>query len=136
MKINWKRIVIAGIWSEIALFVIHLALQRKFTGITFEILDHLNFFVLMFLGGLWVVRKVESRFLLHGVLVGLVAQVLWGIVVVVLILSQMPGKQPSPDNARRLLIGFFVSLTVKVLGSAAGACVGGIRRKKPLSAQV
>jgi len=136
MKIHWKRVSIAGIWSELVLFAIYLIILQKYqhTGTMFYILSYLDFVVLMFLGGLWAARKIESRFILHGVLVGIIAQAVWIVLVIVTSLTGIAPDQILPGgNESRVFIftkSFFSMLAVKVLASAAGGYVGGRRRKK------
>jgi hypothetical protein len=136
MKINWKRVVIAGIWSELVLLAIWLT-ARKYAGSAFVIIAVLDEIGLMFLGGLWAARKIESRFVLHGVLVGLVANILFIALTAFYALILLTPTRDIPNT--HLLIGivkasYFMG-TVKMLASAAGAYVGGRRRKKLLSAQ-
>lgn len=141
MKINWKRVVIAGIWSELLLLAIYIPTIRN--AIAFPAFAILTILVLvflgpMFLGGLWVARKIESRFILHGVLVGILANVLY--VPLMSVLSRLLGSQvisqgQKMDPQVMLFLGI-IFVVLKVLGAVTGACVGGIRRKKQLSAQV
>jgi hypothetical protein len=50
-------------------------------------------FGLMLIGGLWIAHKIESRFVLHGVLAGIVANVLFVIYLFPWILrDQLPGE--------------------------------------------
>jgi hypothetical protein len=140
MTINWKRVVIAGIWSELLLLAIYIPTIRNAIAIpAFAILAILVLVFLgpMFLGGLWVARKIQSRFVLHGVLVGIWANILYFPLIAVLwrmlgrqVISQ--GREMDPQVT--LILGI-VLVVLKVLGAAAGAYVGGIRRKKVLSAQ-
>ena len=65
MTINWKRVVIAGIWSEFLLLAIYMP-AKIYAVPAFPAIAIVAMLGSMFLGGLWV----ESRFLLHGVLVG------------------------------------------------------------------
>ena len=69
MKINWKQVVIGAIWAELLLMAIYFP-AKMYSVPAFPAIAILAMVGSMFLGGLWVARKVESRFLLHGVLVG------------------------------------------------------------------
>ena len=74
MKINWGRILNAGLIAEILLlgvFQIVVALYGR--GLASSIVVRGGSFVFMLVGALWVARKIESRFILHGFLVGVVA---------------------------------------------------------------
>ncbi len=124
MKLNWKRVVIVGILSELLLLVIRVPFLR-YDGPAPWAVNLLTHFIPLFLGGLWIARKIESRFVLHGVLVGVVANLLLIVLAPLLLLL----KEPSNQQLTSLLI----SIPVKILGSTAGACVGGMRRKKQLA---
>jgi hypothetical protein len=140
MTINWKRVVMAGIWSELLLLAIYIPTIRNTIAFpTFAILAILVLVFLgpMFLGGLWVARKIQSHFVLHGVLVGIWANILY--VPLIAVLWRMMGHQVisrsrGMDPQATLILGI-IFVVLKVLGAAAGAYVGGIRRKKLLSAQ-
>jgi hypothetical protein len=126
MKLNWKRIVIAAIWSELVLFAI-FQLARRYAGSATEVIVYLDWFGLMLLGGLWVARRIDSRFILHGFLVGIFANILF---VVILLPAILGGQLPA---------GYWIealpSFVMKIAGSTAGAFIGGIRRKRRLLAQ-
>jgi hypothetical protein len=74
------------------------------------------------------VRKIESRFVLHGLLVGIVANILF---IPTILPAIWRGELDSNAWLR-----IFLSFAIKMLGAAVGAYVGGLRRKKLLSAQV
>jgi hypothetical protein len=76
MKIIWLHVVIVAFVSEIVLFFIDRLVGLLPPGSLNETLQYLNFFGLMFLGGLWIARRIESGFVLHGALVGIVANIL------------------------------------------------------------
>lgn len=125
MKLNWKRIVIAGILSELLLIAAYLPAKKYAAGsVVGIIVAVLAWFGSMFLGGLWVARKVESRFILHGLLVGIVASIVWAILEPII----MPGPQYLWMIELRAAV-------FNILVCMAGAYVGGRRRKKLLSAQ-
>jgi len=138
MKINWKRVVFAAIWSELLLLAIYVPTIRY--GMVFPAFIILAILVLvflgpLFLGGLWIARKIESRFILHGVLVGIFANVLY--VPLMRVLSLLIGRQfmsqaQKMDSQVVLILGI-IFVVLKILGAAAGACVGGMRRKKQLA---
>lgn len=76
----------------------------------------------MFLGGLWIARKIESGFVLHGALVGIVANIL---IVMLMILGTILGQLPDG-----YWIGALPSFAIKIAGSTAGAFIGGRLREK------
>ena len=124
MKINWKRVLIAAVWSEFGVAAIYVP-ARLHGGPAFVPIALLNFIVWMFLGGLWVSRRIDSRFLLHGALVGVFASVVW------FFLRSNGAARPS-----RPVRGFLGTLRlildpIKIPAAAAGAYVGGrLKRKK------
>ena len=72
---NWKRIVIAAIWSELLLIIIYVPLVRsEFDVIPIPIITASCMLVFMFLAGYWAVRGSESHFFLQGLLVGFFAR--------------------------------------------------------------
>jgi putative membrane protein (TIGR04086 family) len=126
MNINWKRVVVAAICSELLLLVIRFPFLR-YDGLGGYALNLLTHFIPLFLGGLWVARKIESRFVLHGVLVGVVANLL------LVLMAPIFMRLAEPTTER--IAGALLSIPVKILASGIGAYIGGIRRKKLLSAQ-
>jgi len=131
MNINWKRVVIAAIWSELLLFSIHfLAVKYVAPAIGIAIggtIILLNWFGMQFWGGIWITRKIDSRFILHGVLVGIVVSILF--------FPLMPIVYAQQAITLQICMTVLFSDAVKILGSTAGGYVGGRRRKKLLSAQ-
>ena len=126
MRINWKRVMVAALCSELLLLVIRFSLLR-YDGPGRYALNLATHFIPLFLGGLWVARKIESRFVLHGVLVGVVANLL--LILIAPIFMQL--AEPTTER----IAGALLSIPIKILGSGIGAYVGGRRRNKLLSAQ-
>jgi hypothetical protein len=137
MKINWKRVLIAGLWSELVAFVIYLAAFYAGPGPAWATIVILDWFSLMFLGGLWAARKIPSRFLLHGFLIAVVANIIY--ILISPIEFGMPQRAtvwatvPTGGWKTLLIIAFAVGL--KFLGCMLGAFVGGRRRNRLLSVQ-
>jgi hypothetical protein len=127
VRIHWIRVLIVGFISEIVLFALDRLVSLLPPGPLNETLEYLNWFGLMFLGGLWIARKIESGFVLHGALVGIAANIL---IVMLMILGTILGQLPD---------GYWIAalppFAIKIVGSTAGAFIGGIRRKRQLSAQ-
>lgn len=69
-------------------------------------------FVTCFLAALWVCRRIESRFILHGTLVGVVAA---------LIYIALTRGQPEP-------VAYIVAHALKLAGGACGGFVAQVRR--------
>ena len=133
MKIYWKRVLIVAICSELVLFAIYLAAIR-YTGLARDFIVYLDFLGLMFLGGLWIARNIESRFLLHGVFVGLFANILFIPLSPLILLIQPTVLQDEPTS--RIFTEIIVDCAVKIAGSTAGAIVGRrwSRKLKPVQA--
>jgi hypothetical protein len=122
MRIHWKPILITALWSELLLFAIYLA-AMQYAGAYRDIMVYLDFILLMFLGGLWVARKVESSFVLHGVLVGIFANILFIPLSPLILLIQPTVLQD--ERTSQIFIEIIVDCAVKILGSTAGGYVGG-----------
>jgi hypothetical protein len=132
MKINWKRVVTAGILFEILLTLIYIAAQ--YAGSYRVAIVLLDCFGIMFLGGLWVARKIESRFVMHGFLVGIIANLLVFPLIPILPLLRPTDVQAAIDNSGPgIVMVRLVSVILKILGSTLGAYVGGRLRKKQFS---
>jgi len=129
MKINWKRAVIAAIWSQLLLFAIHFLAVKYIgpaTGIAIgTTIILLNWFGTPFWGGLWVTRKIESRFVLHGALLGIIVSILG--------LPLIPIVYPQQAITPQIRATILLSDTLKILGSTVGGYVGGRLRKKSLA---
>ncbi len=117
MKIHWKRIVVAGIWSELLLLAIFLP-ARQYAGPSFFLIAFFDVVGTMFLAGLWTARTIAARFLLHGVLVGVAANIVY-----VILRESMAGNIPSISPIESW--GHFFALAIfKTLVCATGAYVG------------
>lgn len=79
-KISWGRVIVAGLLAEVILFVIVFSLLRVFGRQAFLVSIVIGSAVLPFLFAFWVGRNVNSRFVLHGGLVGVVAVLFYVIV--------------------------------------------------------
>jgi len=124
MKIHWKRILVAGIWSELLLLAIYLS-ARRFAGPAFFFIAFSAVVGTMFLAGLWTARTIKARFLFHGVLVGIAANTVY-----VLLRETMAGNVPSISPIESW--GRFFTLVIfKTLVCSAGAYAGGRLGTKP-----
>ena len=118
MKIHWIRIIIVGFLLQLLTTVVVSTFQLLTIGFPYVILS--VEFALVFLAGLCVAWKTESRFVLHGISVGILADVLYTLTVLPTILNgQMSFSWP-------LLFAYIV----KIAGAGLGAYVAGNRRKK------
>lgn len=111
-RIHWGRILLGGFLAEASLiaFVIPIAMmwgQRPLLHLVPPLA-----FVTCFGAGLGVGWRLDSRFVLHGLLIGVVATVLY----VALTLGR-----PEP-------FAYLLAHGLKILGGAAGAMVAARRR--------
>jgi hypothetical protein len=124
MKIHWGRIVIAGLIAQmVGIAGVALILDLFYSG-----LDSVTYssiiiacLVFMILGALWVARKIESHFILHGFLVGVVAVILYVILELPIVLR---GEYPM----NYWLPAVYLQ-TPKLLGGIVGGYIAGRRRK-------
>jgi putative membrane protein (TIGR04086 family) len=114
--IHWGRILLGGLLAEVALILAIVPL-----GVRLGVRLGDNFlhytappgsFVMCFLGALWVCQRIESHFILHGTLVGVVAA---------LIYVALTRAQPEP-------FAYIVAHGLKLVGGACGGFVAQRRR--------
>ncbi|MEJ2112135.1 MAG: TIGR04086 family membrane protein [Acidobacteriota bacterium] len=121
MKIKWGRIVNAGLVAEILLFVAFQFLVLTVgRGTISENFVRIGSFIFMLVGALWVGRKIESRFMLHGFLVSVIAVIYY----VVLTLPDVFSGQYPADYWQAAITGH----TPKLLGGIVGGYLAGKRR--------
>lgn len=136
MRINWRRIFMAGIWPELLLLAVCIP-ARTYGGLAFLTIALATVFGSMFLGGLWVARKLRSRFVMHGALVGIFNIFIYAAVVVPMLASighnllVQLGLLKWTDSIPAVTFAFiFFGVTLKLLGSTLGAYVGGRWQRK------
>ena len=114
--LRWRRVLVGGFLAELLVFaivfpVLYLFGQRAFLA-SIPIASALMPFIL----AVWVGRSIESRFVLHGALVGVVAA---------LIYMGLAWGQPQP-------LLYKIAHGLKVVGGMAGGVVAsrqkGVRR--------
>ena len=112
--IHWRPVLIAAFGSEAAMLIVLIPIT--FTGIsetTLNITVSLVCLLLAFAFGLWSARKVDADFILHGSLVGLIAALIYMVIV----------RDPTVYAAANAL---------KIAGGAAGGFIAE-RQKKPVA---
>jgi len=128
-QVHWGRVVVAGFLSEVAVFAIFLLLLIAATlAGTPEVarpmssLDYidaiLSSFGMVFLFTLWLGKRIESGFILHGALVGVVGVLLFAIMWVA-----STGSLAQPPL-------YVVAHLLKVLGGITGGLVVERRRRR------
>lgn len=120
--IHWKWIVVAGLLAEAAVFAIFFLLLFVATlagapevARPMSTLDYIDAmvssFTMVFLFTLWVGKRIESGFVLHGVLIGLFGILVFGIVILA-----STGSLAQPPL-------YLVAHVLKVVGGIAGGLV-------------
>jgi len=110
--IHWIRILIGGFLAEALLILIVIPINMKFGQTPVLWVAPVGSLVTCFLFAWWVGRGISSRFVLHGVLVGVVAMLIY------LALTRL---QPEP-------FAYVIAHVLKLLGGAGGGFVAGRRR--------
>jgi hypothetical protein len=109
---HWVRILIGGFLAEALLIVLVIPVALKWGQHPLLYLAPVGSLVTCFVFAQWVGRGVASRFVLHGLLVGVVAMVIY----VALTLAR-----PEP-------VAYLIAHGLKLLGGAAGGWLAGQRK--------
>ena len=112
-RIHWGRILLGGLFAEVALILAIVPLGLRLGDNFLHYTAPPGSFVMCFLGALWTGRRIESRFILHGTLVGVVAA---------LIYVALTRAQPEP-------FAYIVAHALKLAGGAYGGFVTQQRRR-------
>ena len=112
-RIHWVRVLIGGFLAEVSVIaaVIPVFLLFGQRAVAYAALS--GSLVMCFLFALWVGRRVDSRLVLHGVLVGVVATLLY---------VGLTRGRPEPP-------AYLVAHFLKIIGGAAGGFFAERRRK-------
>ena len=133
-QVHWGRIMVAGLLSEVAVFAIFflLLIAATLAGApavarpmgTLDYLDALlSSFAMVFLFTLWMAKRIESGFVLHGVLIGVVG----------IVLFTMMWVATTKSLAQPPL--YVVAHLLKILGGMAGGRVVEGRRRRVLQVE-
>src|SRR5260370_6827165 len=76
-RIHWIRILLGGLLAEVALILAIVPLGSRLGDNFLHYTAPPGSFVMCFLGALWAGRRIESRFILHGTLVGVVPALIY-----------------------------------------------------------
>ena len=112
-QLRWGRILAGGFLAELLVFAIVFPTLYLFGQRAFLASILIASAVMPFIFAMWVGRRIESRFVLHGGLVGLVAA---------LIYVGLAWGQPQP-------LLYKIAHGLKVVGGMAGGVVAS--RRKP-----
>jgi hypothetical protein len=111
-QIHWGRILLGGFLAELMVFAIVFPTRYLFGQQAFLASILIASALMPFLFAVWVGRRIDSRFVLHGVLVGLVAA---------LIYMGLAWGQPQP-------LLYKIAHGLKLVGGAAGGALASRRR--------
>ena len=118
MKINWGRVLNAGLIAEILLLLVYeFVVQLYGRGTASNVAVIGGCFLFMLVGALWVGRKIESRFILHGFLVGVVA-------VAYYVIRSLPGAV-SGEYPMNYWLAALYGHAPKLLGGIVGGYLAG-----------
>jgi putative membrane protein (TIGR04086 family) len=112
-RIHWGRLVLAAFFTELAIFAVFIPVLIRYGEDTARYTVPPLALVTTFLFSVWTGRRVESRFVLHGILVGIVATLMY---------VALTFAQPEPFI-------YIVAHGLKILGGAAGGRVAEKRRQ-------
>ena len=115
-RIHWVRACIGGLLAELTAFAIVLPARALFGQRAFLASILLASAMMPLVFAVWVCRRVESRFVLHGMLVGIVAALFY------LVLAW---GQPQPLLYR-------IAHGLKIVGGAAGGVVASQQKTRRL----
>jgi hypothetical protein len=110
--IHWVRVLVAGFLAELIVFAIVFPVRYLFGQRAFLASILIASAVLPFIFAVWVGRHIDSRFVLHGALVGVVAA---------LIYLGLAWGQPQP-------LLYKIAHGLKLVGGMAGGGVASRRR--------
>ncbi len=116
-RIKWVRALAGGFLAELSVFVVVIPILLLWGQHPILYVAPVASLAACFLFAIWVGRKVDSQFVLHGILVGVVATLLY---------VGLTRGQPEP-------MAYIFAHILKILGGAAGGFVAAGRRK-PISA--
>ncbi|SRR6266404_5347883 len=111
--IHWVRVLVGGFLAEVSVFLVVIPISLLYGQHALLYAAPPASLATCFLFALWVGRRVDSHLVLHGILVGVVATLLY----VGLTLGR-----PEP-------LAYLVAHVLKIFGGATGGLVAGRRRK-------
>lgn len=117
MRIHWIRALIGGIVAEVAVFAIVFPARSLFGQRAFLASILIASALMPMLAALWVCRRVESNFVLHGALVGIAAALFY---------LALAWGQPEPTLYK-------IAHGLKIVGGIAGGLIAS-HRKAPVPA--
>jgi hypothetical protein len=107
LRIHWLRALIGGFLAEAAVFVIVIPILLTAGQRPLLYVAPVASLLMCFLFAIWVGRGVQSHFVLHGILVGVVAT---------LIYVALTRAKPEPS-------AYILAHVLKIVGGAVGGFV-------------
>ena len=120
MKIRWGRILAGGLFAEVALILAIVPAGLRLGETFLHYTAPPGSLITCFFAAFWVARRIESRLVLHGTLVGVVAA---------LIYVALTRAQPEPA-------AYIVAHILKLVGGACGGWLAAKRRERATVATV
>jgi uncharacterized membrane protein HdeD (DUF308 family) len=111
VHLHWGRVIVGGVVAELAVFAIVFPVLHFFGQSAFLTSILIASAVLPFVFALWVARRIESHFVLHGALVGIVAALVYVI---------LAWGQPEP-------LLYKIAHGLKIVGGLLGGVVAANR---------
>jgi hypothetical protein len=118
MSIQWGRILLAAFLMEVVLFAIAVPLFLSGAGNTLVYVVPPAALIVTFAITLWLGRRIQSRLVLHGVLIGIAGTLMY-------IALTRAGSEPWQ---------YLVAHVLKVVGGAAAGLVLVRRKAAPIPA--
>lgn len=119
-RLHWGRVVLAGFLAELVVFVIVFLVLYLLGQRAFLVSIVITSTVMPFIFAIWVGRRIESRFVLHGALVGCLA---------ILIYVAVSRGQPEP-------LLYKIAHALKIVGGMAGGFVASLRKRPTQEARL
>jgi hypothetical protein len=110
-QLRWGRILVGGLVAELLVFAIVFPVLYLFGQRAFLASILIASAAMPFVFAVWVCRRIESHFVLHGALVGVVAALIYTVIA---------WGQPQP-------LLYKIAHGLKVLGGAAGGLMASRR---------
>jgi hypothetical protein len=107
MSIQWGRVLLAAFLMELVLFAIAVPLYLSGAGRVLVYVVPPAALIATFAMTVWLGRKITSKFVLHGVLIGVVGTLLY---------VGLTRAQPEPWQ-------YLVAHALKIVGGAVGGMV-------------
>ena len=122
----WGRIALGGFLVELVLMALTVPIVIWGGESLVPYIGVIGSLVASFLFGIWVARRAVSRHVLHGVLVGVVAMLIYGLIFV----AATPFAPPEQQTEPQPLIYYVVGHGFKLLGGALGGLVAARRLRR------